>query len=79
MTARVKQETCARCGHTTPDCETCGQSWPFLGAGIGDRRYCHTFVDGLGPTCYEAAQWDRSPTRRLGEVPWVHWPREVAS
>jgi hypothetical protein len=75
VTARVKQETCTRCGHTTPDCETCDRQWPFLGAGIGERRYCHTFVEGHSPTCYEAAQWDSS-TGLLGGLPWVHWPRE---
>lgn len=78
MTARVKQETCARCGHTTPDCDRCGQSWPFLGAGIGPNRYCHTYVERPAASCYEIAVWQWSAMTG-GGAPWVHWPREVAS
>ena len=74
MTARVKQEVCARCGHTTPDCGTCGQSWPMLGAGIGEQRYCHTFVDD-GPSCYQLEVW-ATPVADLAGA-WVLWPREA--
>lgn len=57
-TADEVKETCARCGHTAPTCERCGVDHPLLGAGIGDDRYCHTFIDTT-PTCYMLAQWER--------------------
>lgn len=70
-----RAETCDRCGHTTPTCAGCGEEWPFLGAGIGEQRYCHSFVAGAGVSCYEAAQWEWS-AGLLGGLPWVHWPRD---
>lgn len=75
MTADARVETCARCGHTTPDCDMCGQEWPFLGAGIGAARYCHTFVSGFGLSCYELAHWEWS-VGSLDGRPWIHWPRD---
>ena len=49
----IGRETCARCGHQTPTCPNCDDEWPFLGASIDDRYYCHTFVEGDVETCYE--------------------------
>lgn len=40
---------CARCGHTAPECITCGVDTPILGAAIAGRRYCH---DWGAPSCY---------------------------
>ena len=54
------QETCARCGHKSLYCEACGRSDPFLGAGIGDKKYCHTFSLSK-PTCYMLEQWGDLP------------------
>jgi hypothetical protein len=61
------REACARCGHTAPTCERCGVDHPLLGAGIGDERYCHTFVE-QGPTCYMLTQWER-PREELRSDP----------
>lgn len=51
----TKSGVCARCGHTSPQCERCGRSDPVLGgyvAGVGSL--CHTFESAADrPTCYE--------------------------
>lgn len=48
------EQTCARCGHTTPTCTSCGKGDPFLGGGVAGQDYCHTFSEG-SPTCYMVA------------------------
>lgn len=53
------RETCARCGHTVPRCHRCRVNVPYLGGwGANGQRYCHTFVEGRGPTCYTLASWE---------------------
>lgn len=46
------EQTCARCGHTTPTCTRCGRNHPLLGGQHAGRVYCHTFSEDR-PTCFE--------------------------
>lgn len=48
------EQTCARCGHTTPTCARCGKNDPLLGGMVGGQDYCHTFSED-SPTCYMVA------------------------
>lgn len=68
-------ETCARCGHTAPTCDRCGEHHLLLGGRVGERDYCHTFVE-QGPTCYMLTQWER-PREELRASPLTSGLAEV--
>jgi hypothetical protein len=58
-----ERQVCARCGHETPTCPRCDQTWPFLGGNVNGLDVCHTFSNGPNATCYEALS--RQETRRF--------------
>lgn len=58
------QQSCARCGHTAPQCDRCGAATPALGGHIGGADLCHTFA--VQPSCYtlsvrEGRRWHVLP------------------
>jgi hypothetical protein len=59
------KETCARCGHRSQGCSTCGENHPFLGAQINGERYCHT-LSKTYPTCYMLATYEATGSSLKG-------------
>lgn len=65
-------ETCARCGHSAPDCDTCGWTTPILGGLIDGQPYCHTYTPIARPpvvplpSCYTQETWERGGLRDAG-------------
>lgn len=63
-----RDETCARCGHSSNGCARCRRMDPFLGAYIEGRPYCHTFSPSV-PSCYTQTIWTESHDRNKQQPP----------
>lgn len=58
-----RDETCARCGHTSNGCARCRRMDPFLGAVIDGKPYCHAFSPTT-PSCYTQAMREQDHDQR---------------